>query len=693
MLDSGSIDGTQDVATRHGATVHRDRPTSVTARARNRLMELTSGDHVAFLTQDAEPADPSWLRTLRDGFADDRVGLVCGPYLPRPAASPVVRRELEAWFASMRDGAYTAADLGDPPAPGPAAFASSANLCLSRAAWREVPFRDVPYAEDQRLVVDLLQAGWTKVFTSRAAVIHSHALRRRRPGPPLVRRVPRAARRLRLDGARQPARDRRHRAPPRRRPGRAAPTTSAARSPPPSPPAPTACRPRCAGGSRWSSGREGRPPRGHRRHGHRGRPARLLPAGPARLLHGHQRAAHPQLQHRDLPAGPDGVLPRGGRPEGHRADRGRGRLERATRGPPSTSRPTSAGSARGTSCRAASAARRSASTSRRPSGTESARVCIRNAGRGQAVPRRRHRRLPWASRSRPSTGRPAAVRTAFWFRPPAGEKASLLFHLPTLFERAALFRPGWVGPWTYWLLFLVVIPALAYAALRVLLHPQRRRLALTVGAIGFGFAAVWAHVTPAFDAPDETEHFAYVQSLAERGKTLERAPTERADLLVRRGRWRCASPACSTAPRRRTASRRGARATSASTSGWRGRPAPRRRRRLRGGRQLAQPRLLRARGPRLRARPRRQRVRRADRRAPGVRPARRPGRRLRGADRAGDRAAPTPRRRRRRPRGRLPADVRDDGRLREQRHGGQRPRGGGHLPARAAAPTRLHAAL
>ena len=124
-------------------------------------------------------------------------------------------------------------------------------------------------------------------------------------------------------------------------------------------------------------------------------------------------------------------------------------------------------------------------------------------------------------------GQPVAVRTAIWYRPPAGDKESLLFHLPQVFERAALFRPGWVGPWTYWLLMLVIVPALAYAALRVLLHPERRRLALTVGAIGVGFAAVWAHVTPAFDAPDESEHFAYVQSVAERGKPLERFQTDR----------------------------------------------------------------------------------------------------------------------------------------------------------------------
>lgn len=33
---------------------------------------------------------------------------------------------------------------------------------------------------------------------------------------------------------------------------------------------------------------------------------------------------------------------------------------------------------------------------------------------------------------------------------------SALSQVPTMFERAALFRPGWVGPWTFWLLAVAV---------------------------------------------------------------------------------------------------------------------------------------------------------------------------------------------------------------------------------------------
>ncbi len=37
-----------------------------------------------------------------------------------------------------------------------------------------MPFRDVPYAEDQALALDLLRAGYARAFVPDAAVVHSH---------------------------------------------------------------------------------------------------------------------------------------------------------------------------------------------------------------------------------------------------------------------------------------------------------------------------------------------------------------------------------------------------------------------------------------------------------------------------------------------------------------------------------------
>jgi GT2 family glycosyltransferase len=184
VCDSGSTDGSAALARSHGAEVISIEPGEFGhGRTRNLLMERAQGAHVALLTQDALPAGAGWLSALLDGFSlAPRTGLVFGPYLPRPGASPMVARELAAWFGSLApDGAprvdlATPQDRGAAPATfyGPRGYFTDANGCLARAAWEEVRFRDVAYAEDHLLAQDMLRAGYAKVFVPGAAVIHSH---------------------------------------------------------------------------------------------------------------------------------------------------------------------------------------------------------------------------------------------------------------------------------------------------------------------------------------------------------------------------------------------------------------------------------------------------------------------------------------------------------------------------------------
>ena len=57
-------------------------------------------------------------------------------------------------------------------------------------------------------------------------------------------------------------------------------------------------------------------------------------------------------------------------------------------------------------------------------------------------------------------GRALAARIAVWYLPAAGEKSSYLSRAGAILRRAALFRPGLVGPWLYVVILLVVLPGL-----------------------------------------------------------------------------------------------------------------------------------------------------------------------------------------------------------------------------------------
>jgi rhamnosyltransferase len=58
-------------------------------------------------------------------------------------------------------------------------FFTDANACVRRSAWQAIPFREVPYAEDRVLAIDMLRAGYAKAFLPQAAVVHSHEYTRR----------------------------------------------------------------------------------------------------------------------------------------------------------------------------------------------------------------------------------------------------------------------------------------------------------------------------------------------------------------------------------------------------------------------------------------------------------------------------------------------------------------------------------
>ena len=88
----------------------------------------------------------------------------------------MVRRELDDWFRSLSPDGAPRVERGVPAAGDPLSrfYFTDANGCVLRSALERVPFRDVPYAEDQLLARDMLAAGYAKVYEPRAVVTHSH---------------------------------------------------------------------------------------------------------------------------------------------------------------------------------------------------------------------------------------------------------------------------------------------------------------------------------------------------------------------------------------------------------------------------------------------------------------------------------------------------------------------------------------
>jgi rhamnosyltransferase len=93
VVDSGSTDGTVELARRYGARVHQIRKEEFNHGAtRNLGVSLARGEYVALTVQDAVPLDERWLGAMVENFErDERVAGVYSRQIPRPDASPLTR--------------------------------------------------------------------------------------------------------------------------------------------------------------------------------------------------------------------------------------------------------------------------------------------------------------------------------------------------------------------------------------------------------------------------------------------------------------------------------------------------------------------------------------------------------------------------------------------------------------------------
>jgi rhamnosyltransferase len=185
VIDSGSTDATLDIVGRFPEVRLHEIPNAEFGhgRTRNLAARLANGKFVAYLTHDAVPTSPDWLREIIAPFAiDERIVAVLGKQVPRPGCFPLLKYEIQGVFAGLGPDFgtsvfYKDASLSDEGALAALGFYSDVNSAARRDFLVEtIPYRDVPYAEDQLFGRDLIDAGYWKAYAPRAAVEHSNDL-------------------------------------------------------------------------------------------------------------------------------------------------------------------------------------------------------------------------------------------------------------------------------------------------------------------------------------------------------------------------------------------------------------------------------------------------------------------------------------------------------------------------------------
>jgi rhamnosyltransferase len=187
-VDSGSRDGSVEILEAHRARVIRVPAGSFDhGLTRNLGAREARADIVVFLSQDALPADRSFVRTLVLALeADRRLAGVFARQAPRAGADPLTRRDLGGWVA-----AQTAARAVFLPAPDALAAMSPLERHrllafddVASAVRRDVllahPFEKTRFGEDVEWAQRVLSLGFGIGYVPEAVVFHSHSRSARR---------------------------------------------------------------------------------------------------------------------------------------------------------------------------------------------------------------------------------------------------------------------------------------------------------------------------------------------------------------------------------------------------------------------------------------------------------------------------------------------------------------------------------
>jgi rhamnosyltransferase len=164
LIDSGSTDGTVDIAQAAGCTVaHIRREEFSFGRSLNRGCEAASGDILVFVSGHCVPTDEHWLQRLCQPIVD---GLAAYSY-GRQAGGPDSRysecRIFEKYY---------------PPQsriPQQGFFCNNANSAISREAWAAHRFdEELTGLEDMELAKRLVGTGGKVAYVAEACVYHYH---------------------------------------------------------------------------------------------------------------------------------------------------------------------------------------------------------------------------------------------------------------------------------------------------------------------------------------------------------------------------------------------------------------------------------------------------------------------------------------------------------------------------------------
>ena len=165
VVDSGSFDGTVEIAKKFGAQVVEIASRDFTfGFSLNRGIAVARGRFVVLVSAHTKPVDTKWLGALVEPLRDDTVAMTYGRQLGEDRSKFSERQDFRRTFGAHRQ-------VMRPPH----FFANNANSAFRRDLWEEHPFNEVlPGLEDVAWAKHWMSRGHDVVYEPQAAIRHIH---------------------------------------------------------------------------------------------------------------------------------------------------------------------------------------------------------------------------------------------------------------------------------------------------------------------------------------------------------------------------------------------------------------------------------------------------------------------------------------------------------------------------------------
>lgn len=164
LINSGSTDGTVDIAMRNGARVTTISKAEFSfGRSLNRGCAYATGEIFVLISGHCVPVDPNWLQTLCQPLIDGKASYSYGRQIGDDDSNFSERRIFAKYFPEIS------------AIPQQGFFCNNANSALLRSVWEAEPFdEELTGLEDMELAKRIWGKGHKIAYVAEAPVFHHH---------------------------------------------------------------------------------------------------------------------------------------------------------------------------------------------------------------------------------------------------------------------------------------------------------------------------------------------------------------------------------------------------------------------------------------------------------------------------------------------------------------------------------------